>query len=245
MLKPRALLIDFGGTLDSPRHWLDRFVNHYRAAGVAIERDQLDPAYTYATEMGYRRWRELKEHGFDHLVEFLVGQQMGWLAESGRLEFLSAPGMNDAAGTEIARAICAGFVAESRAGMAQSREVLRDLSARYRIAVVSNFYGNLAAVLAEAGLAELVDAAVDSSSAGIFKPDTGIFMIALRALGVGPREAAMVGDSLDKDCAAARRLGLRTVWLCAAHRDAENPILEEVAPDYVIRTLGELRELAW
>jgi hypothetical protein len=38
-----ALLFDFGGTLDGPAHWLDRFLASYRNAGIDISRADLDP----------------------------------------------------------------------------------------------------------------------------------------------------------------------------------------------------------
>ena len=41
--------------------------------------------------------------------------------------------------------------------------------------VVSNFYGNLENILAEADLARFFGVVVDSSRAGIFKPEPGIF----------------------------------------------------------------------
>ena len=77
------------------------------------------------------------------------------------------------------------------------------LAPRFRIGVVSNFYGNLEAVLSEAGLLPFVTAAVDSSRVGAFKPDPAIFQAALARLDARPEESAMVGDSLNKDCAPA------------------------------------------
>jgi len=237
-------LLDFGGTLDSPRHWLDRFVAHYGAAGFAIGRAELDPAFSHATAQGYRRWRELRDFNLADLVTFLIEAQMGWLAENPPDGVWHAT--NVSTRRELARAISLRFVEESRAGLLETAAILADLrEGGYRIGVVSNFYGNLDRVLAEMGCARLIDVIVDSSAAGVFKPDAGIFMMALRALGVGPSEAAMVGDSIDKDCLPARRLGLRTVWLCAPSVDHTEFAELGVAPDYVIRALGELRGIEW
>jgi putative hydrolase of the HAD superfamily len=237
-------LLDFGGTLDSPRHWLDRFVSHYDAAGFAIGRDELDPAFSHATAQGYRRWRELREFNLADLVTFLIEAQLGWLAENASGTIWSAT--SEPTRRDLARAIGLRFVEESRAGLDETAAILADLRERgYRLGIVSNFYGNLDRVLAEMGCARLIDVVIDSSAAGIFKPDAGIFMMALRALGVGPGETAMVGDSLDKDCLPARRLGMRTVWFCAPGVDYAEFAELGVAPDYVIRALGELREIEW
>ncbi len=240
---PCALLLDFGGTLDVPRHWLDRFVDHYRAAGLALDRERLDPAYSHATALAYRNTGALRRYALAEMVEFLVNHQLDWLAE------FDAPGLADgrlgaeAERRRIARRIATGFVDESLATVAGTRELLAALHERHRLAVVSNFYGNLPVVLAQCGFDRFIDAAVDSSAAGIFKPDAGIFMIALRELGVAARDAAMVGDSLDKDLAPARRLGMRTVWLRTAPVGDEAEA--ELAADYVIESIGALRDLVW
>ena len=50
-----ALFFDFGGTLDGPLHWLDRFLVQYRAAGANLSREQLDRAFEHATKAGCAR----------------------------------------------------------------------------------------------------------------------------------------------------------------------------------------------
>ena len=211
----RSMLFDFGGTLDSPRHWLDRFLVHYRAAGIAITRAQLDPAFDHATRMGYRSTRMLSAFGLTELVDYLVRLQIDFLARRGPeplREHLAAV----AGGRrldEVAGFITQSFVAESRRGLAASRKLLITLSGRFRMGIVSNFYGNLENILAEFDLASLFGVVADSSQLAIFKPEPGIFNHALSALGALPAETAMVGDSLLKDCAPARDLGLTTIWL--------------------------------
>jgi putative hydrolase of the HAD superfamily len=83
----------------------------------------------------------------------------------------------------------------------------------------------------------------DSSRLGIFKPDAGIYLAALAGLNVSPGEAAMVGDSLDKDCAPAKRLGLTTVWL--RHLDTAQVEDVEGVADFTIAGLAELKTLKW
>jgi FMN hydrolase / 5-amino-6-(5-phospho-D-ribitylamino)uracil phosphatase len=145
-------------------------------------------------------------------------------------------------------------VAESRRGFEASREVLGALAGRFRMGVVSNFYGNLGNILAEADLARFFDAVADSSQIGIFKPDAGIFLAALDRLGSAPSETAMVGDSIDKDCLPAQRLGMRGIWLrnpttgegAAAERDGDvDRELNAALPDFTIDTLAELQDLKW
>jgi putative hydrolase of the HAD superfamily len=211
----RTILFDFGGTLDYPRHWLDRFVVHYRAAGIELTRAQLDPAFDHATGTGYGSTRRLSSYGLTELVDYLVHQQIDYLNRHGAPEVRE---IVDAASAgmrlpEIAGFITQSFVAESRIGLAASRKSLKILSARFHMGIVSNFYGNLQNILAEFDLASFFGVVADSSQLGIFKPEPGIFNHAIKALGAVPAETSMVGDSLEKDCAAARNLGLTTIWL--------------------------------
>ena len=58
-----------------------------------------------------------------------------------------------------------------------------------------------------------VDAVVGSKAHGRVKPHRSIFDAALTALGAGPAEAAMVGDSYADDIEGARALGMRAILL--------------------------------
>jgi putative hydrolase of the HAD superfamily len=229
------LLLDFGGTLDvAGAHWLDRFLRHYRAEGISLSREELDPAFAYATRRGYQAGERIYGFGLRALLNELVNWQLDYL-----LEHLPArvPASIRDRGPAIARRFCA----ESAVGYAQSRAALALLEPRFAVAVVSNFYGDLEAVLDEAGLLPFASAVIDSSRIGAFKPDPAIYEQALAALHARPEETAMVGDSQSKDCAPARALGLTTVWLRPAttsytHRDGS-------VADFVVRDLHELVEV--
>ncbi len=250
-----ALLFDFGGTLDGPTHWLDRFLAQYVAAGVEITRAELDAAFDHATRTGYRATKVIARFGLKDLVRFLVGNQFEYLRKDGpepiraMIEAGGAPGRH-----RTVEAITAAFVAETAKGLEHSRGILTALKARFKLGVVSNFYGNLDRILAEFKLDRLMSAVADSSKIGVFKPEPGIFKAAIDQLNTAqlktaqlklePEQIAMIGDSLGKDCAPANRMGLRTVWLCseAARDDAENSA--DVA-ERTIRSLDELVELKW
>jgi HAD superfamily hydrolase (TIGR01549 family) len=244
----RTILFDFGGTLDYPRHWLDRFLAHYRAAGLELTRDQLDAGFDHATATAYHSTKLLSSYGLTELVDYLVRLQIEFLGRHG------APAVREtidaaAAGMrllEIAGWITQSFVAESREGFAIAREALGALDGRFRMGVVSNFYGNLENILAEAGLSGFFGAVADSSRLGFFKPDPGLFIAALEQLGAVPAETAMVGDSLDKDCRPARKLGMTTIWL-RHDSGAPQPAGEHPDPfaDFTIDALAELDELRW
>jgi HAD superfamily hydrolase (TIGR01549 family) len=242
-----ALLFDFGGTLDGPAHWLDRFLAQYRAAGLELSREGLDPAYDHATRTAYRVGGTIRSFSLRDLVRFLVGQQSEHLLRDGPAPIRAAIAAMGARGRHrLVETVTESFAAETLRGLEHNRAVLEHLRPHFQIAIVSNFYGNLERILAEARLAKLVDAAIDSSRVGVFKPDPGIFEAALGALKVKADASAMVGDSLSKDCAPARRLGLTAVWYHPPGSNGETPLGEVHAhADYTIATLEEIAEIAW
>jgi HAD superfamily hydrolase (TIGR01509 family) len=241
----RAILFDFGGTLDFPRHWLDRFVTHYQAAGIGIERMELDHPFSAATQRAYACSAVLRDYSLSQLVALLVELQFENLGIHGMAATRLITGASsDEIVTELKMRIRDCFVQESAIGLAVSRSVLTSLARRVKIGVVSNFYGNLDRVIAEAGLAGAVSVITDSGVLGFYKPDPRIFAASLAQLGVRPHEAVMVGDSMKKDCAPARAMGMTTVWL--RHGEFNG---REAAPsdpvDFTIDSLEALKDFGW
>jgi putative hydrolase of the HAD superfamily len=105
------------------------------------------------------------------------------------------------------------FLLEASAAFARNRPVLKTLGKRYRLGVVSNFYGNLEAVCQGAGLASLFAAIVDSHRVGAEKPEPAIFHAAFKKLGAKPETTVFIGDSLRRDREGARRTGMRFIWM--------------------------------
>ncbi len=222
--QPAAVLFDFGGTLDAPGvTWKERAFRLYRAAGAASDPAVFDPIFYKADDA-------------------LVGAVPVTLTlgETVRRVFTGVSaglGVADAALTER---LADTFVSDSRRHLVASAAVLRRLADRYRLGIVSNFYGNLAAICAEAGLAPLLGAIADSTAVGASKPDARIFHHALDALGVAPGHAWFVGDSRPRDMDGARALAMRHVWVVEAGAPATAPCC---AGDPVIHSLDELESV--
>jgi FMN phosphatase YigB (HAD superfamily) len=192
-----ALLFDYGGTLDADGlPWKERFRQLFRAHGVHPADEVFDPVF-YATD------------------DALPGVLPSGCGLRATVECLAA-GVSAGLGVTDPRVIArvgGGFLEASLTHLSASRELLTRLRRRYRLGLVSNFYGNLDAVCEEAGIAELFDVMVDSARVGFTKPDARIFRHATDALGVAPGDATFIGDSPSRDMAGARGLGMRHVWL--------------------------------
>lgn len=125
---------------------------------------------------------------------------------------------------------------------AHHREVLTELAARHRLAVVSNFDYTPTArlVLEREGIASLFEAIVVSDAVGWRKPKAVIFETALGALGVPPGRALFVGDRADIDVAGAHGVGMRAVWI---NRGREALPEGAPRPEFEIQDLAELRAI--
>jgi putative hydrolase of the HAD superfamily len=92
--------------------------------------------------------------------------------------------------------------------------VLADVATDHRLAVVTNGASDVQREkLSRTPFADVFDTVVVSSEVAAGKPDPRIFHAALSALDVAPADAVMIGDSLVRDVAGARRAGIASVWI--------------------------------
>jgi len=92
----------------------------------------------------------------------------------------------------------------------------------------------------DAGIRSLFGVLVDSAEVGCTKPAPRIFQLALGALGVSAAKATFVGDSLPRDMAGARGVGMPHIWLVGAEALAATPCCRD---DRQIRSLRELETI--
>ena len=223
-------------------------MRHYHAAGMRLSRSELDVAYSHATRTAYEAGEEVHRHSLHELVHYLVAHQLNHLHVHGPDSVREHLADLSDERHRLTERIATAFAEESAQGLARSRALLKDLSRNFKLGVVSNFYGNLQVVLVEAGIRELLQVAIDSKHVRVFKPDERIFTAALKMLDLPHNQVAMVGDSLHKDCAPARKLGMRSVWLRGNHAGpGEHPQAREAAvlADHTIDSLDELKGITW
>lgn len=234
----RAILFDFGGTLDADGlHWSDRFGRAYQQAGRPVDPDRFWTAFAAAERA--LAGRDLRGWSFRALLRLQVRLQieaLGWLTPTG--DAVSDQGWITAEDIVRWAAAVVDFCYEEAAlCLRRNRSVLAELRARsYRLGIVANFPGNLADVCREFDLTACLDVLVDSTVEGVAKPDPRIFQRALDRLGLPASACWFVGDSLEKDILPARRLGFRTVWIVPAEKEP----VEHPAADVVIHRLPDV-----
>lgn len=216
MSAPEALLFDFGGTLDADGvAWKERF----RGILSRPPSEEFDRAF-YAAD------------------DALVGDVPRDLSFRDTVDRLSRNlvrelGLDEGQAPRIAETFYKASLAKAEA----SRQVLGRLARRFRLGIVSNFYGNLAQICVDTGIARHVPVIVDSAVVGFEKPDPRIFEAALDALGVKPEAAVFVGDSLPRDMRGARNLGMSHIYVAPDGAAACCP------EDRVVGSVSELLEI--
>jgi putative hydrolase of the HAD superfamily len=107
--------------------------------------------------------------------------------------------------------------------------IVRMREMRYRLGVVSNADGRVAALLQRLGLAELVEFVIDSHVVGVSKPDPRIFRMGADRLGLEPGQCLYVGDLYAIDVLGARAAGLQPLLLDPFGRLAQWDDVERIA----------------
>ena len=217
-----TVLFDFGGTLDAPGvHWLTRFHSLYPQVGLAVTPERIKEAFYWADA-------QLMAHPEITTLQFLPLMLEHAALQLRYLDLPSQP---------YQQQLAAGFCDAARRSLQASVVVLTALRQRFTLGVISNFYGNVATLCQECGLATLCDVIIDSAQVGISKPEQRIFTLALEQLGCTPQTAVYVGDSFERDVLGARSAGLCTIWL----RGLEPRVCPD--PSMVDATITTLEEL--
>jgi putative hydrolase of the HAD superfamily len=223
-----TVLFDFGGTLDSDGvPWKERFYALYRAEGLSLSAEAFAPTFYAADDALVGALAPTT--GLKETVDLLAANLEAELAR--RDAGTGQEGDNVARGQRVA----SRFLSQMSAAFARNRPVLEALGERYRLGVVSNFYGNLEAVCESSGLGPFFGVMTDSQCVGAEKPEPAIFRAALAALHAAPETTVMVGDSLRRDYEGARRSGMGFIWIApedvqAAKRSAaDRPVLAAVS----------------
>lgn len=196
----RGIIFDYGGTLDSHGdHWSHIILDAWRDAGVGLSAEDFIPAYIHGE-------RALALPGAVAPTDtFLDLMRKKIWAESARL--------NPCPDSRICEKVARACYESARSCTAEAAVMLEKLSRDYPLAVVSNFYGNLDAVLEDFGLRRFFTAVIESAKAGVRKPDPAIFRLGTEALGLPPAEILAIGDSMDKDIIPAAAAGCRTLLI--------------------------------
>jgi HAD superfamily hydrolase (TIGR01509 family) len=194
-----TVFLDFGGCIDAPGiHSRTLFWEAFLRAGLLPdgERAAFQEAYTQADQqmMASGEARSLGLKAFNRHNGSLIGKTMGLKANAGA-------NASDWVTGEMDRYL------------RESEPVLKELSERAPLAIISNFTGNLEVILEEYQLRRFFSSVSESFYVGSAKPDAKIFLTALAAQGKPAEACLYVGDNPKNDIEPALTLGFRTALI--------------------------------
>ncbi len=219
-----AVLFDFGGTLDANGiPWKERVIALLQKEGVQRPNEELTQAFYQADDSLVGTISP--SFSFQQTVEQLIQRFLQILCIEDDL---------------LSQNISRRFIQETLTQISTNATFLAELSHRYRLGIVSNFYGNLATVCQGVGLSPFFMVTIDSVTVGYSKPDPKIFSVALTNLQTSQGQAVFIGDSLSRDMAGARNVGMSHIWLTPKAPEQKG---EPCCPgDPIIHTLEEARK---
>ena len=242
MKEIRALVFDFGGTLDGNGvHWLERAYQFIRERCPEVTREAFDEA-DRATITEFALGDSTHEWSYQDGSMLPVGAVASEYAARCSLRetteviadgIYTRLGLSEQMKAEYVEWFCSG-AAES---LAENRQWLETLQGAYQLGVISNNFGNTRGWCDEYGLSPLLGSIIDSTVLGIAKPDARIFEAALSELGVAPNHAVYVGDSYSADMIGGKNAGMWTAWLVG---DQDKPCPDPSMVDVQLSHLHEL-----
>lgn len=237
----KGLIFDYGATIDSGgRHWSEVIWEGYCQCSLPVTKESFRQAYIYTER--YVSFNPVIQptYNFFELMQTRIGIQIDYLIGQGLLnedillttlkifcegEVPIVDDMHEL--TQHFVDIIAGYCYDyARRCTLDNIPLLEKLSDHYEIALVSNFYGNLSAVIQDFGLSRCFRVVVDSAVVGIRKPDPAIFQLAIDRLKLKPEDITVIGDSYKKDIEPARALGCNAIWLKGSSWDNSDDTIE-------------------
>ena len=204
MSKIKGILFDYGGTLDSrAQHWSEIIWQGYCSVNAPVSKEFFREAYVYAERFLGREPIVKPNWNFIELMHAKIDIQAKYLESNYGCAVDNQPFVD---------AVAKYCYDKARECVEESKNVLDELKENYQLGVVSNFYGNLKAVMADFGVLDYFQCVIESAVVGIRKPDSEIFRCGVNALNLTAEEVLVVGDNYEKDIVPAMQIGCDVVW---------------------------------
>lgn len=230
----KGIIFDYGGTIDSNgKHWAEVLWESYQDNEVPVTKEQFREAYVHTERFLAVNPIVKPNDNFYNLLKIKTEIQIEYLVSNKILEDNNKTGGYSLAISEQ----CYTFVKNI---ISKEIPILQALKNRYPMVLVSNFYGNVQAVLEDFYLLKFFDKIIESAVVGVRKPDPAIFRLGVEELNVPASDIVVIGDSHAKDIVPASKNGCQTIWLQGPGWGDED---ENATADVVITDFMELKSL--
>lgn len=226
----KGILFDYGGTIDTNGlHWGGVLWDHYQKYNIGIPQEAFSMAYSFGERSLAINPLVKPEHTFYDVLGLKIEQQFKCLADNGF-------DLDQALIKSIAKD-CDQF---ARSTVNNAKLVLDILAQDYPLVMVSNFYGNLNAVLSDFGIRHFFEKVVESAVVGVRKPNPEIYQMGVVCLGIPAAQCVVVGDSYSKDIQPGKKIGCKTIWLNVKGWEDSTESWEHSDADLEISDFGQL-----
>ncbi len=202
MMQTRGILLNYEGTIDTNgQHWGAILWRKFEKHVIGLDKALFNKAYAYSEDTLALEDVIRPSDTFLDVLTHKVKRQFDYLTQQGY-------GMDYSIVDTIAQE-CDDLAQRT---LRKTKGILESLSSSFPIVLVSNFYGNLNAVLAEFGIRQYFADVVETTNA-VPHLNTAIYEQGVRRLGYAPEECVAVGDSYNRDILPSKEIGCQTVWL--------------------------------
>lgn len=232
----QGIIFDYGGTIDTNScHWAEVLWSKYVEHGVLVSKEAFREAYVFG-ERSLAKYPFVRpDHNFHDVLSFKCKLQMEHLAGQRHLPLDEKLLCNYA---KLVADSCYDYVLEV---LKSTRPVVEALAKKYKLVLVSNFYGNIQTILKDFNLMDCFADIVESSVVGVRKPDPAIYQLGVDAMGYEADKVLVVGDSFSKDMVPAKKVGCKAVWLKGEGWGGE--VTDDSLPDAIITDMTQLLTL--
>lgn len=232
----QGIIFDYGGTIDTnSRHWAEVLWEKYVEHQVPVTKEAFREAYVFG-ERSLAKYPFVRpDHNFHDVLVIKTKLQMEYLAEKRHIP------MDESMLCGYALMVadsCYEYVLDI---LKATRPVVEELAKKYKLVLVSNFYGNIQTILKDFQLFDYFADIVESSVVGVRKPDPAIYQLGVDAMAYTAEQVLVVGDSFSKDMVPAKKVGCKAVWLKGEGWGGE--VTDESLPDAIITDMVQLLPL--
>lgn len=226
----KGIIFDYGGTIDTnSRHWAEVLWGVYTLFQVPVDKQSFRDAFVHG-ERTLAKFPLIKEeYNFHDVLTIKLKIQIDYLIEQGKLQAEAE------AQHHYAQNIADEAYAYVLRILEKTRPVVKELAKRFKLVLVSNFYGNIHTILRDFDLEDCFTEVIESAVVGVRKPDPAIYQLGVDAMGYPAQEIVVVGDSFSKDVVPAKHVGCKVVWLKGEGWGGE--VIDETLPDVIITDL--------
>ena len=229
----KGIIFDYGGTIDTnSRHWAEVLWEKYVEHQVPVTKEAFREAYVFG-ERSLAKFPFIRpDHDFYDVLAIKTKLQMEYLAEKRHLPMDEIQLRNYA--LNVAKS-CYEYVLGI---LSVTRPVVEELAKKYKLVLVSNFYGNIQTILNDFKLMSYFADIIESSVVGVRKPDPAIYQLGVDAMGYNADQVLVVGDSFSKDMVPAKKVGCKAIWLKGEGWGGE--VTDDSLPDAIITDMAQL-----